>query len=111
MIQPTYIEGIPFQLALKFIQDSLAFIQPQLLRLLLSYITHYQEARTNPDDPRPSPYTGFAIAFCMFFAAMCQTTLLHQVGSLPVYVRPASDIHATSISNAFMRQECVSVLA
>ncbi|KIJ55549.1 hypothetical protein M422DRAFT_199806 [Sphaerobolus stellatus SS14] len=68
-----------FALCMKFVQDSLNFLQPQLLRLLLSYISRYQEARQNdPKGPRPSPYEGFAIAFLMFCTAMTQTTLLHQ---------------------------------
>ncbi|KAF8586432.1 metal resistance protein YCF1 [Ramaria rubella] len=66
-----------FALFLKIIQDCLAFSQPQLLRLLLSYITAYQQSRED-GVKGPSPYEGFAIALLMFFASMTQTTVMHQ---------------------------------
>jgi ATP-binding cassette, subfamily C (CFTR/MRP), member 1 len=66
------------QAGLKVIQDCLAFLQPQLLRLLLSYITSYQRSREE-GVKGPSPYEGFAITILMFSAAMTQTVILHQV--------------------------------
>ena len=63
------------------VQDLLAFLQPQLLRLLLSYITDYQQSR-EVGRKGPSPYEGFAIALLMFLAAMIQTVILHQVRRL-----------------------------
>lgn len=66
------------QAGLKVLQDCLAFLQPQLLRLLLSYITSYQLSREE-GVKGPSPYKGFAITLLMFGAAMTQTILLHQV--------------------------------
>ncbi|KAF8527278.1 P-loop containing nucleoside triphosphate hydrolase protein [Gautieria morchelliformis] len=71
--------GGPFAFAafLKVIQDVLAFLQPQLLRILLSYITAYQQSREE-GVKGPSPYQGFAIALLMFMAALCQTAILHQ---------------------------------
>ncbi|KAF8513407.1 P-loop containing nucleoside triphosphate hydrolase protein [Hysterangium stoloniferum] len=71
--------GGPFAVAtvLKLTQDCLVFLQPQLLRLLLTYITDYQRARDLGMKP-PSPYQGFAFAGLMFLSAMCQSILLHQ---------------------------------
>ena len=69
------------QAGLKVIQDLLAFLQPQLLRLLLSYITDYQRSREE-GTKGPSPFEGFAIALLMFFASMAQTAILHQVRPL-----------------------------
>lgn len=68
--------------ALKVLQDLLAFLQPQLLRLLLSYISVYQSTRFVPDR-KPSDLEGFAIALIMFIASIIQTICLNQVrGSL-----------------------------
>ena len=66
---------------LKIIQDSLAFLQPQLLRWLLNYIFTYQGARINGDlmESGPSKLEGFAIAILMFVASVVQTIILHQV--------------------------------
>lgn len=63
---------------LKIVQDCLAFLQPQLLRWLLSYVSIYQAARENGDD-LPNPLIGFMIAAIMFAAAVTQTVILHQV--------------------------------
>ncbi|KAJ7355423.1 P-loop containing nucleoside triphosphate hydrolase protein [Mycena albidolilacea] len=70
--------GGPFFLAafIKIIQDCLAFLQPQLLRLLLAYIARYQGSRF--DDSRPNPLEGFLIAVTMFVASVIQTILLNQ---------------------------------
>ncbi|KAJ8516868.1 hypothetical protein ONZ45_g5873 [Pleurotus djamor] len=68
-----------FALVLKIGQDSLAFIQPQLLRLLLAYISNYQDTRSEPGfGPRDTPAQGFAYAFLMFAASMMQTVTLNQ---------------------------------
>ena len=71
--------GGPYAFAafLKLVQDCLAFLQPQLLRWLLAYISAYQSAR--PDGAAPAPLEGFAIALAMFAAAIAQTVVLHQV--------------------------------
>lgn len=58
--------------------DLLAFLQPQLLRWLLTYISVYQEARFEPSD-RPSNMEGFAIALIMFIASIVQTICVNQV--------------------------------
>ena len=68
-----------FALCLKMVQDCLAFLQPQLLRLLLSFITDYQDAREGLLGERPTPLIGFSYAFLMFVASMVQTIILHQV--------------------------------
>ncbi|KAI0080155.1 metal resistance protein YCF1 [Panus rudis PR-1116 ss-1] len=71
--------GGPYALAavLKLIQDCLAFLQPQLLRWLLSYISDYQSSRYD-GGKGPSPLEGFAIAILMFVASVTQTVILHQ---------------------------------
>ncbi|CCL99693.1 uncharacterized protein FIBRA_01714 [Fibroporia radiculosa] len=61
---------------LKIIQDCLNFLQPQLLRWLLAYISDYQISRFNSE--RPSPIEGFTIAIIMFSASITQTIVLHQ---------------------------------
>ena len=72
--------GGPFAIAagLKVVQDLLAFLQPQLLRWLLSYISLYQETRSQSDE-RPSELQGFGIAIVMFIASVIQTVCLNQV--------------------------------
>ncbi|KIP05505.1 hypothetical protein PHLGIDRAFT_128871 [Phlebiopsis gigantea 11061_1 CR5-6] len=74
--------GGPYAFAafLKLLQDCLAFLQPQLLRWLLAYISNYQTARPDGVAQRgaPSSTEGFAIALAMFVAAIAQTIILHQ---------------------------------
>ncbi|KAH9975853.1 P-loop containing nucleoside triphosphate hydrolase protein [Lactifluus volemus] len=67
--------GGPFVVAasLKIIQDCLSFLQPQLLRLFLSFISAYQDARANGTSD-----TGLSIAAIMFGAAIIQSIVLHQ---------------------------------
>jgi ATP-binding cassette, subfamily C (CFTR/MRP), member 1 len=63
-----YLEGALF----KVVNDTLAFIQPQLLRLLISFVSSYRE-------PNPQPVIkGVAIALAMFAVSAGQTTALHQ---------------------------------
>jgi ATP-binding cassette subfamily C (CFTR/MRP) protein 1 len=76
-----------FAAGLKVIQDLLAFLQPQLLRLLLAYISAYQTSRNDRDDVLrgreilSSPgVKGFAISFIMFAASVMQSIILNQVG-------------------------------
>ncbi|KAH8832587.1 P-loop containing nucleoside triphosphate hydrolase protein [Flagelloscypha sp. PMI_526] len=99
---PTYAVAI----ILKFFADSLNFLQPQLLRWLLSYIANYQAIKhsnhpfvtvqANPSRlgpwalpsmlrfwhseqaPAPSNVEGFVIAFAMFAASVAQTIIIHQ---------------------------------
>lgn len=52
--------------------DILAFVQPQLLRLLISFIDSYRRP-----DPQPI-IRGVAIALAMFLVSVCQTSCLHQ---------------------------------
>ncbi|KAF8636372.1 hypothetical protein AX17_003557 [Amanita inopinata Kibby_2008] len=74
--------GQPYAAAafLKLVQDCLAFLQPQLLRWLLAYISHYQGARLGnlQDGTNPSWLEGLSIAFVMFMAAVIQTVTLNQ---------------------------------
>ena len=71
--------GGPYAFAafLKVLQDCLAFLQPQLLRWLLFYISTYQSSRLN-FSKSPSPLEGFSIAILMFVASIAQTIILHQ---------------------------------
>lgn len=75
--------GGPYLIAacLKITQDCLAFVQPQLLRLFLSFISAYQSARLNgvSDQLAPSPLQGLSISTLMFLAAIIQSIILHQV--------------------------------
>ncbi|KAG6837154.1 hypothetical protein H0H93_013744 [Arthromyces matolae] len=72
--------GGPYAVAtvLKIFQDCLVFLQPQLLRWMLSYISRYQSARSGDSIDPPSNLQGFAIAFIMFAAAVAQTVSLNQ---------------------------------
>ncbi|KIJ59434.1 hypothetical protein HYDPIDRAFT_118534 [Hydnomerulius pinastri MD-312] len=63
---------------LKLMQDSLAFVQPQLLRWILSYISNYQSTKGAEVVEGPSPVEGYAVAILMFVASIAQTTILHQ---------------------------------
>ena len=53
--------------------DCLAFVQPQLLRLLISFVDSYRAGKT----PQP-PIKGAAIALAMFGVSVAQTATLHQ---------------------------------
>ena len=79
--------GGPFAIAacLKVVQDLLAFLQPQLLRWLLNYISRYQDTRLQSDE-RPSELQGFAIAIIMFMASVTQTICLNQVSAVHIYI-------------------------
>lgn len=65
--------GPYFRAALiKVLSDSLAFIQPQLLRLLISWVDSHRR-------PNPQPLIrGVAIAAAMFAVSVSQTACLHQ---------------------------------
>ncbi|KAF9048225.1 multidrug resistance-associated ABC transporter [Hymenopellis radicata] len=70
--------GRPYGIAagMKLVSDSLAFLQPQLLRWLLSYISLYQMDHFS--SSRRHPLEGFAIAVLMFIASIAQTVILNQ---------------------------------
>ncbi|KAF2457048.1 multidrug resistance-associated protein 1 [Lineolata rhizophorae] len=55
--------------------DVLAFVQPQLLRLLISFVDSYRKDNAQPPQP---PVRGAAIALAMFAVSVGQTTCLHQ---------------------------------
>ncbi|KAK6454241.1 P-loop containing nucleoside triphosphate hydrolase protein [Scheffersomyces xylosifermentans] len=60
----------------KGLQDSLAFIQPQLLKLLIRFVNEYSESVKRGD---PIPLTkGLMIAVSMFIVSVVQTACLHQ---------------------------------
>ncbi|KAK0862145.1 ATP-binding cassette glutathione S-conjugate transporter ycf1 [Friedmanniomyces endolithicus] len=58
---------------IKTFSDCLAFVQPQLLRLLISFVDSYRSGMT----PQP-PIKGAAIALAMFAVSVGQTAFLHQ---------------------------------
>ncbi|WWC68420.1 uncharacterized protein I206_102347 [Kwoniella pini CBS 10737] len=66
--------GAPYFVAglFKGCYDILNFLQPQLLRLLLSFVSSY-----GTDHPHP-PVAGFAISILMFISANVATAILHQ---------------------------------
>ncbi|RLV89993.1 Metal resistance protein YCF1 [Spathaspora sp. JA1] len=60
----------------KGLQDMLAFVQPQLLRLLIKFVNDYSES---VKQGNPIPLTrGFLIALSMFVVSVVQTACLHQ---------------------------------
>ena len=59
---------------IKTFSDALSFVQPQLLRLLISFVDSYRNG-----NPHPQPVIrGAAIALAMFAVSVSQTALLHQ---------------------------------
>ncbi|KAL9091860.1 MAG: hypothetical protein Q9165_004611 [Trypethelium subeluteriae] len=56
----------------KTVGDCLNFVQPQLLRLLISFVDSY-----NTDNPQPA-IRGATIALAMFAVSVCQTVCIHQ---------------------------------
>lgn len=63
-----YFRGALF----KTVSDFLAFVQPQLLRLLINFVNSYR-------SPTPQPVIrGVAIALAMFAVSLTQTLFLHQ---------------------------------
>ena len=93
------------------VQDCLSFLQPQLLRRLLSFITDYQEAHEGLLGNRPTPLIGFAYAVLMFFASIIQTVILHQVRSLALSVTRLTDRRGNSISKESLKPAFESVVA
>lgn len=57
----------------KIVQDILAFTQPQLLRLLITFVNDYSKKKQDATLTK-----GFSIAFAMFFVSIAQTAALHQ---------------------------------
>lgn len=70
--------GAPFLIGgvFKGLQDALAFVQPQLLRMLIRFVNEYSQSL---EDGDPLPLTkGFMIAGGMFVVSVTQTAFLHQ---------------------------------
>ena len=59
---------------IKTFSDILSFVQPQLLRLLISFVDSYRRGGT---EPQPV-IRGAAISLAMFAVSVSQTALLHQ---------------------------------
>ncbi|KAL4067103.1 P-loop containing nucleoside triphosphate hydrolase protein [Scleroderma yunnanense] len=74
----TYGGPYLFAAFLKILQDTLAFVQPQLLRWLLAFISNYQTAKGWNFVQGPNAFEGFAVALIMFGASIVQTVILHQ---------------------------------
>ncbi|KAJ0060251.1 hypothetical protein NL108_005832, partial [Boleophthalmus pectinirostris] len=74
--QPSFLRALvrafgPYFLigsAFKFLQDTITFVNPQLLSMLISFT----KQKGVPD------WWGYALAFLMFFTAVLQTLILHQ---------------------------------
>ncbi|RKF55054.1 Metal resistance protein YCF1 [Golovinomyces cichoracearum] len=66
-----YLRGSLF----KVISDTLAFVQPQLLRLIIAFVKSYKKG--NPGPPQPIVH-GILISLAMFAASIFQTIALHQ---------------------------------
>ena len=60
---------------IKTISDALAFVQPQLLRLLITFVDSYRGG--SGKEPQPA-IRGVAIALGMFVVSVSQTVCLHQ---------------------------------
>ncbi|KAJ4473750.1 metal resistance protein YCF1 [Lentinula aciculospora] len=76
-----YGKTYAFAALLKLLSDCLSFSQPQLLRMLLSYISAYQSSRLGPwnvETAKPHPLEGFVYAALMFVASTGQTVILNQ---------------------------------
>lgn len=59
---------------IKTVSDTLSFVQPQLLRLLISFVDSYRSG-----NPHPQPVIrGAAISLAMFAVSVAQSALLHQ---------------------------------
>lgn len=58
---------------IKTISDMLAFVQPQLLRLIITFVDSYR-----PGNESQPAVRGAAIALAMFATSICQTVALHQ---------------------------------
>jgi len=72
--------GGPYFVAacLKIVQDILGFLQPQLLRMLLAYISDYQDSRRIGGGAGPGSSQGFVIVGAMFVVAVVQSIILGQ---------------------------------
>lgn len=68
----------PFVLAagFKVVQDCLAFVQPQILRQLLSFVEQWE--LTSVPALRGTPLRGYTLVVLLFITAMMQTMALHQ---------------------------------
>ncbi|AAS54536.2 AGR047Wp [Eremothecium gossypii ATCC 10895] len=63
----------------KICHDILAFTQPQLLRLLIKFVTEYSKARGDISAEEDVPLVrGFMLAVGMFLVSVVQTTVLQQ---------------------------------
>jgi ATP-binding cassette, subfamily C (CFTR/MRP), member 1 len=58
---------------IKTISDALAFVQPQLLRLIITFVDSHRQG-----NERQPAIRGAAIALAMFATSVCQTVTLHQ---------------------------------
>ena len=59
---------------IKTVSDTLAFVQPQLLRLLINFVDSRRSGNTNPQPA----IRGAAISLAMFAVSLSQTVCLHQ---------------------------------
>lgn len=59
----------------KVLHDMLAFVQPQLLKIIINFVTQYNDAK---DKTKIPIVKGFLYAFYMFVVGFVQTCVLHQ---------------------------------
>ncbi|KAH3901952.1 probable Metal resistance protein YCF1 [Saccharomycodes ludwigii] len=72
---PKIVLGASF----KIVYDILSFTQPQLLRLLIKFVTDYNQNKNEGNDPENYPIVkGFILAISMFLVGFIQTCILHQ---------------------------------
>ena len=71
--------GRPFYVAAgyKVVQDSLAFVQPQLLRALIAFVERWELAPVDA-NVRGTALRGYVLAALLFITAIMQTAALHQ---------------------------------
>lgn len=62
---------------LKASQDALAFVQPQLLRRLLRFVSSWDDARRDDGLTAEPASRGFMITVSLFIVAVTQTAVLH----------------------------------
>ena len=95
----------PYALAalLKLVQDILLFLQAQLLRVLLAYISKYQRARDFAEGERPSWLEGFAIALVMSSFSLVYTFNSAYRRRIPIESSNRHPLHAKPLISADMK--------
>ncbi|PKI84854.1 hypothetical protein MVES_001270 [Malassezia vespertilionis] len=71
--------GTPFLVAAvyKLVQDSLAFVQPQILKSLLAFVQNWERHRDDPAQ-HGTVLRGYVLAMLLFLTSLIQMVCLHQ---------------------------------